>query len=125
VRKKKKLNFWILGGLILIFELTHSGFASGGEVVKNYGISFGINGVIFIFLDILFVLFLIYFFNKIKSLGIGLMLGGGLINLGDRFVFGYVRDYWYFFGVYNNLADWLIGVGVLLCFIEYLWIKKK
>lgn len=36
----------------------------------------------------------------------------------DRLFFGYVRDYWYFFGIYNNLADWSIAIGVLLSIIE-------
>jgi signal peptidase II len=126
VRKRKSFNFLFLGLLTLFFGMVHNVLANRGEIVKNYGISFGINGSMFIFLSILFVLILSFIFNKTKSFGLGLMLAGGLINLIDRIVFGYVRDYWYLTGqVYNNLADWLIGMGVLLCFIEYLWIKKK
>jgi lipoprotein signal peptidase len=57
-------------------------------------------------------------------LALEIILIGGLINLIDRLVFGYVRDYWWFVGVYNNLADWLIGVGVLIFFIKILWKEK-
>jgi len=51
---------------------------------------------------------------------------GGLINIVDRLVFGYVRDYWNFGGaLINNLNDWLIGVGVLLFLLEMIWKKQK
>ena len=48
---------------------------------------------------------------------------GGWINLIDRLIFGYVRDYWTLGWVYNNLADWLIQIGIII-FLSELWIKK-
>jgi lipoprotein signal peptidase len=52
---------------------------------------------------------------------------GGFLNLFERIIFGYVRDYWNFLGVglYNNINDWIIGVGVLICLIDLLWKKSK
>ncbi|MFA5749674.1 MAG: signal peptidase II [Candidatus Shapirobacteria bacterium] len=119
MKKKKSFNFWVLVILTLIFWITHNFLAGRGEIVKNYGISFGINGLFFIFLNIIFILFLIYFFVKKRYLELGLMIVGGLINLIDRFVFGYVRDYWWFFKVYNNLADWLIWLGIILILLKF------
>ena len=48
---------------------------------------------------------------------------GGTINFIDRIVFGYVRDDWNFALVYNNLADWIIAIGVI-CFVFDLWKRK-
>jgi len=56
--------------------------------------------------------------------GINLVLLGGWINMIDRLVFGYVRDYWQFGVVYNNLADWIISIGVGM-FVWELWKEKK
>ena len=80
-------------------------------MVKNYGISFGISGTFFIVLSVVFVFIFI----------------GGFLNLFERIIFGYVRDYWNFLGVglYNNINDWIIGVGVLICLIDLLWKKSK
>jgi lipoprotein signal peptidase len=60
---------------------------------------------------------------KNNLLGISLVMVGGWINLFDRIIFGYVRDYWQLGWVYNNLADWIIQVGVIM-FLSKLWIKK-
>jgi lipoprotein signal peptidase len=124
VKKRKNFSFLFLELLTLFFGIVHNVLANTGQVVKNYGISFGINGSFFILLSILFVLILSFVFNKTKSFGLGLMLTGGLINLIDRIVLGYVRDYWYLTGqVYNNLADWLIGIGILFCLVECIWME--
>ena len=102
-------------------------------VVKNYGISFGINGTIFILLNIFFILFLLVLIIKEKKnftfryLGYWLIFIGGIANLVERIILGYVRDYWNFFylGLYNNINDWIIGIGVIFCLIDLLWKKSK
>ena len=106
-------------------------------IVKNYGISFGIDGSFFVVLSIIFVLlFLVLFFKEcgapakssaFRRAGIGLIFIGGFLNLIERMALGYVRDYWNFFGLglYNNINDWIIGVGVLICLIDLLWKKSK
>lgn len=95
-------------------------------IVKNYGISFGIDGSFFILLSIIFVLLFLFLSIK-KGGGYWLIFIGGFLNLIERIVLGYVRDYWNFFGLglYNNINDWIIGVGVLICLINLLWKKSK
>ncbi|RLC34063.1 signal peptidase II, partial [Candidatus Shapirobacteria bacterium] len=55
-----------------------------------------------------------------KYLGLELLIVGGVINLIDRLVYGFVRDYWSLLasGIYNNLADYLIALGIVYFFVE-------
>lgn len=123
VKKKKKLSFVVILSIWLLGELVHFSLASTNNIIKNYGISFGVNGGFFIILNIIFVIILTKIWFKNNLLSLGLMLVGGWINLIDRLIFGYVRDYWTLGWVYNNLADWLIQIGVII-FLSELWIKK-
>lgn len=95
-------------------------------MIKNYGISFGISGVFFILLSVVFVILFLFLAIK-KGRGYWLIFIGGLLNLTERMIFGYVRDYWNFLGMglYNNINDWIIGIGVLICLIDLLWKKSK
>ena len=61
-------------------------------MVKNYGISFGINGTFFIILSIIFVLLFLVLAIK-NGRGYWFIFIGGVANLIERMVFGYVRDY--------------------------------
>lgn len=124
VKKKKRHNWVIWLGVFGVIELTHGRLASGDFVVKNYGVSFSIDGLFFVLLSIFFVLFLTFVFLKKNSFGLGWMVLGGWINLVDRLMLGYVRDYWRFGTVYNNLADWIIGFGTVLFLLEILCKKK-
>jgi lipoprotein signal peptidase len=95
-------------------------------MIRNYGISFGISGIFFVVLSVVFVvLFLFLAINK--GGGYWLIFIGGFLNLIERMMFGYVRDYWNFLGMglYNNINDWIIGIGVLICLIDLLWKKSK
>jgi len=122
--KLKKIVFLIIG--VLIEFLIHWWICNRGIVVKNYGISFSIYWVNSLLLNIIFILIIGWFYWKEKSYFLSLVLIGGLINIVDRLVFGYVRDYWNFGGaLINNLNDWLIGVGVLLFLLEMIWKKQK
>ena len=89
----------------------------------NRGISFGlvIPGVGVVVLIVW--LGLVYFFYREKSLALLLVIIGGGWNLAERLSAGGVRDYWRIplTNVYNNLADWLIFIGVGL----YIWQKIK
>lgn len=88
-------------------------------MVINEGISFGI-GIPMVELMIGLVLIGMLFWwwrqrkNK-KSFGLLLIILGGVLNLISRFQHGGVIDYWKIPGVpiYNNLADWIIFVGVI------------
>jgi len=124
VKKKKSLKIVYILACWLIGEVFHHWLSFGGIVVKNYGISFGINGWFWIVLNIFFVAFLTIIWFKNTLLSIGLVVAGGWINLIDRIIFGYVRDYWQLGWFYNNLADWLIQAGIIIYLLR-VWIKKS
>lgn len=105
--------------------LTHHWLSSTMVVIKNYGISFGIGGWVFILLSVIFLVILSLIWWNNNFLGISLIVIGGWINLFDRVVFGYVRDYWQLGSVYNNIADWIIQIGVIIFLLEIWIIKSK
>ena len=57
--------------------------------------------------------------------GIDLILAGGSVNLIDRLRFGYVRDYWRWKWFDNNVADLVIGMGVIWILIKIYVGKNK
>ncbi len=95
-------------------------------MIRNYGISFGINGIFFVILGVIFVVLFLVLAIK-KGRGYWLIFIGGFLNLIERIIFGYVHDYWNFLGtgLYNNINDWLIGFGVLICLIDLIWKRSK
>ena len=123
---RKVINKWWILLLGVVILVTHWWLTSKLVVVKNYGVSFGISGVFWIILNIFLVVLFAWWSWK-KGGWWGLIFMGGFINLLDRMVFGYVRDYWNFLGLglYNNINDWIIGIGVLFCVKEFLWKKSK
>ncbi len=50
----------------------------------------------------------------IELIGWALLFAGGLSNIGERIILGYVRDYFLVFNGVFNLADFFIIVGVVL-----------
>jgi len=119
VKKKASLKLLLLLFLTVLLGVFHFFLTGINSIVANDGVSFGINGRLVIILSILFVIFLIiFYFKSINNWFLVSILAGGILNLIDRLFFGYVRDYWYFFGIYNNLADWSIAIGVLLSIME-------
>lgn len=124
VKRKKKFRelVWVFATLLCwCFHGWFSGLS--GLEVKNIGISFGWNGWLVITLSLSLLLILTWFGWKKEYLGIEVVLVGGWVNMIDRIVFGYVRDYWRFGTVYNNIADWIISVGIIV-FIWEIWKKK-
>lgn len=124
VKKRKKLKIAITLGLFLIIEGLHCWLSMLGNVIKNYGVSFGINGWFFVFLNIFFVILLTKYWWKYNYFGLNLIVVGGWVNAIDRLFLGYVRDYWKLGIIYNNLADWIIQIGVII-FLSKLWIKRS
>ena len=94
-----------------------------GVEAKNYGLSFGWGSEVVTALSLACLIGLTAWWWK-KNSDLFLILIGGWINLIDRLVYGYVRDYWQFGLVYNNLADWIIGLGVAW-FILNLWKQNQ
>ena len=103
-----------------IFHLTY---------VRNRGAAFSIfenieivTILIPIVIIILTIAFLIYYKNKISKvmlISISLIISGGLSNLIDRVIFGYVTDMidFRFFPVFN-IADIAVTIGCILIIIS-------
>ena len=91
--------------------------------MKNNGASFGVNfwGLNLISAILLIVIFLIW--KKDKNNGWWLIILGGVLNLAERTIFGFVHDYWRipFTSIYNNINDYLIFVGGIIV----VWKKLK
>ncbi|MBP0979759.1 MAG: signal peptidase II [Oscillospiraceae bacterium] len=111
-----------------VFHLTY---------VKNYGAAFGILQNKKIFLIIITSIILVgtivfLIFNKINNSvflwSLSLIISGGVGNLIDRIIKGYVVDYIDFrlinFAVFN-LADSFVCIGVFLFFIYMIFIEPK
>ncbi|MGB9599069.1 MAG: signal peptidase II, partial [Myxococcota bacterium] len=111
--------------------------------VENPGAAWGIFGSMsdsvrkpfFIMVSLVAILFIIYFFIKVKkeqrtlSLAISLILGGAFGNFYDRVVNSYVVDFiHWFYKDYHwptfNIADSAISCGVVLMIIHMLFLEK-
>jgi len=70
---------------------------------------------------ILIILFFIW--KKDRNWGWLIIMLGGILNLGERLIFGTVNDYWPipFTGIYNNINDYLIFIGGIMV----VWKKLK
>ncbi|MCK4919218.1 MAG: signal peptidase II [Candidatus Pacebacteria bacterium] len=94
---------------------------SGFSLYKNYeillGVSFGFH-LLFIALIIVIILFKRKLFSKCDDISIvafSLLLGGIVSNSFDRFLYGFVIDYFIFFNLFVfNLADLSIFFGLLI-----------
>ena len=104
--------------------------------VENRGAAFGIlenQRWIFILITIAVIIFLVYYLIKIKDrsklllTSLMLIIGGGIGNLIDRLMYGYVIDYIQlsFFPPVCNLADYCVVIGAVLLCIYLLAISKK
>ncbi len=112
--------------------------------VENPGAAWGIFGGMsdsirkpfFVIVSIIAILFIIYFFIKIRreqkvlSVAISLILGGAFGNFYDRVVNSYVVDFiHWFYKDYHwptfNIADAAISCGVVLMIIHMLFLEKK
>lgn len=113
--------------LIVIFSGINFGIHSllaRQAVLNNRGISFGWDVNLAVIVTVWIIL--LFFLLKNWNLGVAMMIVGGLSNIIDRIIFGYVRDYWQIPGInlVNNVSDWLIGIGVLF-FLLSIWMKRK
>ena len=95
----------------LVLLAVHLGLTRLVPGIRNNGVSFGLE------VPILAVVFLLIVLTARLGLKDGwwLIITGGWINLVDRLVNGGVTDYWRIplSYVYNNLADYLIFVGII------------
>jgi lipoprotein signal peptidase len=88
----------------------------------NYGLSFGLEVTWLVpVLGVSLLSLIIWWMRQDNDWSWLPILTGGSINLADRIITGGgVEDYWLIPGteIYNNLADWLIFVGVVLTLIK-------
>ena len=103
--------------------------------VENCGVAFGMfKDMRWIFValtSVLLLIIIIYMFKKRPSgkffyICAGLIIGGGIGNLIDRVIYGYVIDYLSvsFFPPVCNFADYCITIGVILLVI-YIFFSSK
>ena len=104
--------------------------------MENRGAAFGIlqdRQIFFIIIGVLIVLIFGYIIvtnkinNKMFFFSAALIVGGGIGNLIDRIIHGYVIDYLQlsFFSPVCNLADYCITVGTVLLVIYLLFYSDK
>jgi signal peptidase II len=118
----KYLAFNLLQGPLRLFSFLRI------TQVRNHGVAFGIGGSIesapwakyfFVILSLSIVVALLTLFARYcktrlwARISLGLIVGGAVSNLGDRFTFGYVRDFidFSFWPAFNG-ADLAICAGV-------------
>lgn len=104
--------------------------------VENRGVAFGMfenMRWIFVALTSVIIVILLYIiiFKKIKSkmflISSALIIGGGIGNLIDRVLYGYVIDYLQlsFFSPVCNFADYAVTVGTVLLVIYLLFMSDS
>lgn len=143
------LYFLILGGIILIDQLTKLfifdtpaksilGDLLWFQSERNTGAAFSMfsgNNIVFIIIVLLSCIALFYllfskklFTLKIEKIAISLVLAGAISNVIDRIIFNFVRDFIYLkfidFAVFN-IADMAITFGAILMIVAVLFFQKK
>ncbi len=115
--------YFILVVVILLDQVSKAVVSRWDGVSLNTGVSFGwfeqvpvpllVLGLVLIALG---AWWLVRTYFKDQFLAMGLLLGGAVSNLLDRVFLGGVRDWLAIPGtrLYNNLADYAIGLAILL-----------
>jgi signal peptidase II len=120
--------------VILIDQLSKYFAQQQRYVTFNEGISFGFlhQGSVWLIVVLIGILLAIWYlcrdFWKKYPLLAGLLFGGGVSNILDRFFFPGVRDWLPVptMGLKNNLADWAIFAAVVsILYIEMLTAREK
>lgn len=109
------------------FVIGNKEFGASFGMVKNFGIALSINlplmiAVMFSAFILAYLSWMLYsrrkFMPKIQVIIFELIIAGGLSNMFDRLIYGYVVDYWSFFLFKKflafNLADAMIMIGALM-----------
>lgn len=126
-------------GLVIIAQLLRILLTQANyQLVYNHGIAFGLLGNAAIFalvLNILAFSVIIYLVvevlakpsNRLQQFAFSLLLAGGLSNLYERLIYGYIVDYFVIRGLtVFNLADVMVdlAIAILLIFALYEWRNK-
>ena len=108
------------------FDITH---------IHNYGISFGLlSGLyaawVFIIISLLITIFITFMYlqanNNVEKWGLVFIIAGGLSNIADRAINGFVIDFIYFhyeefYWPAFNFADIYISIGIIIIVIKILY----
>ena len=105
--------------------------------LENTGAAFGIlkdNRWVFLVISTVAIAGIIFYFikfmpqNKLFQLSLAFILGGGIGNMIDRILLGYVVDFIDFrlinFAIFN-VADSFVCIGAALMFIYVLFVESK
>ena len=106
--------------------------------LENYGAAFGIlqnKRILFIAITVPMIFYLLYLFktenekSKLLNISVLLIIGGGVGNLIDRLIYGFVIDFisFSFFPPIFNIADCFItvGTGLLIVYVLFFSPDKK
>ena len=118
VKKIESKTRIVLSLLPILLYVLHDLLANLLQIFPNHAVSFGISLPFIELFLLVFLVTMFYFLLKEFNWWIYLIFVGGLVNFCDRLFLGYVRDYFKMVFFYNNLADLLIFVGVMLYIIE-------
>ena len=115
----KKVGIIGLMGLDLVLKYWA---VRGDYAVINQGYAFGIKmGTEWIFWLVVSIVFVWLYRQKMW-----LILAGGVANVVSRIVWGGVVDYWNLYGLFsNNLADWMITIGLVVYGYEHFRTIRK
>ena len=117
---KKTKSRLVIGILPVVLWAAHQLLTVMFEVIPNPGVSFSVELPMIKMVSVIFLFGLLFSLLKRFDWSVYLVFVGGLINTVDRFLLGFVRDYFNLIFFYNNLADWVIFVGVVLYLTKFL-----
>lgn len=120
MQRKSRAFVSLVGVIDLVFKYVSF---SGNNAVINQGVSLGVVAGEILILAALLGMMLISL--RERSLGLYMILVGGVANVLSRIIWGGVVDYWVLGGLlHNNLADYLIVGGVIKYGVEY-WYEHR
>lgn len=125
-RKKYSFGFWLVEILTLIVidqAVQYFVQLSGASIFRNYQFAFSLPlpHVLMYSIYIIAIVFILWYvvhswatLTTLARLGWGLVIAGGLSNIGERILLGYVRDFIYIATGVFNIADGFILLGAIL-----------
>ena len=129
---KFKRETKIFGKLLQLMNVENSGafLGMGSESNPTVKLIFLLILPIIVILSVLYYLFTNKSIDKLTSVGLSCIVGGGLANLYDRFLYGSVTDFLFMdFGIAKtgifNLADLSVTTGMILILLSTFKEKVK
>jgi signal peptidase II len=133
VRQKVEYNVQtsVIGKFLTITKVENTGaFLSLGDKLPRFIYKF-----LMIFLPLIVLGYALYYLmtsdnlSKVLTVGITLIVGGGLGNIIDRVLYGSVTDFLYFdFGIFHtgivNIADITLTTGFFIMMYEFIISKR-